>query len=176
VKRNIHNAEALKVLTGRTMKPVSSPKGNRTSWESAMLTRIRRSMEDKDQGFTLIELLVVIIIIGILAAIAIPVFLNQRKKAVDASMKADLKNAATVVESYYTNTQLYPASQSFAAGTNPVGSENVILSPNNAIGYTNAYNGTGTYCMIAVNTNGTQNWVYESDKGGLQSPAKTSCS
>ena len=55
-----------------------------------MLARIRKSMEEKDQGFTLIELLVVIIIIGILAAIAIPVFLNQRKKAVDASIKSDL--------------------------------------------------------------------------------------
>ena len=132
-------------------------------------------MDDKDQGFTLIELLVVIIIIGVLAAIAIPVFLNQRKKAVDASMKADLKNAATVVESYYTNLQVYPTSATFNAGPNAVGSESVILSPNNVIGYTNAYNGAGTYCMIASNANGTQNWVYESDKGGLQAPTKTTC-
>ena len=68
-----------------------------------MLARMQKSMKEKDQGFTLIELLVVIIIIGILAAIAIPVFLNQRKKGVDASLKSDLKNAATTVESWATD-------------------------------------------------------------------------
>ena len=66
---------------------------------------MQKSMKEKDQGFTLIELLVVIVIIGILAAIAIPVFLNQRKKGVDASLKSDLKNAATAVETYYDRRQ-----------------------------------------------------------------------
>jgi type IV pilus assembly protein PilA len=124
----------------------------------------------------------VIIIIGILAAIAIPVFLNQRKKAVDSSMKADLKNAATVVETYFTNKQVYPASTTFSAGVNALGSENVILSPNNAISYTVDYvtGGTthsGAYCMVAtsVTNDGTQPWVYESDQGGLQPATKTSC-
>ena len=69
-----------------------------------MLARIRKSAEEKDQGFTLIELLVVIIIIGILAAIAIPVFLNQRQKGYKADMKSVAKNGATAVESWATET------------------------------------------------------------------------
>ena len=65
-----------------------------------MLARIRKAMDEKDEGFTLIELLVVIIIIGILAAIAIPVFLNQRKKGYDASEKSDLRTVANEMETY----------------------------------------------------------------------------
>ena len=64
-----------------------------------MIARIRKSIENKESGFTLIELLVVMIIIGILAAIAIPTFLNQRKNGYRTELKADLKNAATAIES-----------------------------------------------------------------------------
>ena len=68
-----------------------------------MLARIRKSMEEKDQGFTLIELLVVMIIIGILAAIAIPVFLNQRDKARDTATKADVSTVGKEIATYYVD-------------------------------------------------------------------------
>ncbi len=67
-----------------------------------MLARIRKSQENNEGGFTLIELLVVIIIIGILAAIAIPTFLKQREKGWLSAAKSDTKNAVTAQESYAT--------------------------------------------------------------------------
>jgi type IV pilus assembly protein PilA len=59
------------------------------------------------QGFTLIELLIVVVIIGILAAIAIPKFANTKEKAVVASMKSDLRNLASAQESYWVENRTY---------------------------------------------------------------------
>ncbi|MGH7658049.1 MAG: type II secretion system protein, partial [Gemmatimonadales bacterium] len=59
------------------------------------------------KGFTLIELLIVVVIIGILAAIAIPKFSNSKYKAVLASMKTDLRNLATAQEGYYFDFSTY---------------------------------------------------------------------
>ena len=64
-------------------------------------------MRTNRKGFTLIELLIVVVIIGILAAIAIPKFANTKEKAYLASMKSDLRNMATVEEGYFSDFQVY---------------------------------------------------------------------
>jgi type IV pilus assembly protein PilA len=68
------------------------------------------------QGFTLIELLIVVVIIGILAAIAIPKFANTKEKGLVASMKSDLRNLASAQESYWVENRTYYGKAIPAAG------------------------------------------------------------
>ena len=146
-----------------------------------MLARIRKAQEEGEGGFTLIELLVVMIIIGILAAIAIPIFLNQRKSAKDATAKSDMRTVANTLESYYTNNQAYAAaSQAAGSTTVTVGTETAKVSVGDTITVT--FNGTsGTagsstaFCILSHVTGSSHDWVYESDNGGLQPSATTSC-
>src|SRR6478735_6417506 len=131
-----------------------------------MLARIQKAMKEKDEGFTLIELLVVIIIIGILAAIAIPVFLNQRKKATEASVKSDLRTVANEMETYYTDNQSYPAIAAVAAG-----GTTVTLSKKNIVNTVSAPTG-GKYCLKGSNTDtNIATWYYNSAGGGVTKTA-----
>ena len=83
-----------------------------------MLARIRKSTQEKDQGFTLIELLVVMIIIGILAAIAIPVFTSQRAKAVDTAARSDVSILGKELATYFVDNTAYPTLAVTGSGAN----------------------------------------------------------
>ena len=72
-----------------------------------MLRTIRERIQSEEKGFTLIELLVVVLIIGILAAIAIPAFLGQREKAQDSEAKTAVRTAASAAKSFFTDSQTY---------------------------------------------------------------------
>ena len=142
-----------------------------------MLARIRKAAEEREGGFTLIELLVVIIIIGILAAIAIPVFLNQRQKGYDAQAKSDARNLATLEETYLTDHGNYKTEASSAAAQTDLGYK---PSSNVTTVTVKTYDSTGTagtdqnasYC-ISVTSSSTKTWVYNSGSGGLQQQGAT---
>ena len=91
------------------------------------------------KGFTLIELLIVVVIIGILAAIAIPKFANTKEKAYLASMKSDLRNMATVEEGYFSDFQVYTS----GSGSNVGGSTTSLAGFVPSAGVTVAAAATG---------------------------------
>ncbi len=99
------------------------------------------------KGFTLIELLIVVVIIGILAAIAIPKFANTKEKAYVTAMKSDLKNMVSAAEAFFSDTDTYTG---YDAG---VGSSGVTLTfTGGDRGWTAdaSHNNTDITCTIAV--------------------------
>ena len=100
------------------------------------------------KGFTLIELLIVVVIIGILAAIAIPKFANTKEKAYVAAMKADLRNLATYQESYAADSSgLYFSGNGAVQGFSP--SQNVTVTATAVAGPPATWSASATHSLTS---------------------------
>jgi type IV pilus assembly protein PilA len=137
-----------------------------------------------DEGFTLIELLVVVVIIGVLIAIAIPLYNNYKKGAQNASAESDVKNAIVAIQSYYTANGSYPGSATSASeGSNisltssgvassasaSASSDTITVSDGNKLQLTN---NTTYYVVCGQNTSGGTIYTYNSNTS--KSVAKSS--
>ncbi|BFU46775.1 type II secretion system protein [Krasilnikovia sp. MM14-A1004] len=132
----------------------------------------RLSAHKGDEGFTLIELLVVVVIIGVLVAIAVPVYLNYRQGAADKSAQSDVRGAISTIEQWYTdNSNTYPSTPTGAqngsfnlgTGTGTVGK--ITLSDKTTMVYKSV--STSAYKVCATNTGGSgKYYVYDSSAGG----------
>ena len=113
-----------------------------------MLPTLRNRLQD-EKGFTLIELLVVILIIGILAAIALPAFLGQRARAQDTEAKSAVRQAQTAIETYYTDNQTYVAADAAAL-------QNIEASLNSGAGASLVVSGqtVDAYSMVVTSKTG----------------------
>ena len=138
-----------------------------------MFHQFRNRAED-EQGFTLIELLVVILIIGILAAIAIPAFLNQRGKAYDAAAKSQVKTMQTAIETYATdnNGDYSGADLTKLQAIEPTLSDTSSATPQaptglSTTGYTVVSTATTTgYAFTITNTSGSVTRTCSAGSGG----------
>ena len=134
-----------------------------------IVARRSRSPGDPEAGFTLVELLVVIIIIGILSAIAIPAFLNQRKKAADGSARADIHNLSKFQEVLLIDQGRYGMLAEIDA-------QQSQYNPSPGVQVTVVrYVSSQAYCLSAKHRGSSTTWYYDNAAGGLQDATATGC-
>ena len=139
-----------------------------------MLRALRERIQSEESGFTLIELLVVILIIGVLAAIALPNFLGQRSKAQDSSAKSDARNLVSQLESCYTDNNTYSGSGNGGSCL----STNTGLSLGTAQGQVEVTAaGTSTYTIVGHSKSGGDFTISKDASGNVtRTCANGSCS
>ncbi len=140
-----------------------------------MMRKLTPSQAD-DRGFSLIEMVVVVLIVSVLAAIAIPFFLEQRERSYEAQTAASLKDASTAMKSYATrNDGSYPPVGLVPNGPPPhalISDHGFRTTASVPIGIAEIDNAAGTFCLEANHDNLADNWSYDSDDGA---PKRGAC-